>query len=156
MARPSGAESSSYLWKENGHYRLKKNTGSNPATPRSRHYPYKQPLQEESTENSVTFICLHIIHMTQWSVPNIYAYVRVRTFLCWVIKYTYTYLLTEPSPSWGAANCPAIQELPNSLWKPKVQYRVHKSPPLVPILSHIHPILSVTNHRQNPSEPNCF
>jgi hypothetical protein len=54
-----------------------------------------------------------------------------------------TYLLTELSPSWGAANCAAPQELPSILWNTKVQYRVHKSPPLVPILSHIHPIHSI-------------
>jgi hypothetical protein len=56
---------------------------------------------------------------------------------------TTTYLLTELSPSWEAINCAAPQELPSILWNPKVQYRVHKSPPLVPILSHIHPILSL-------------
>jgi hypothetical protein len=48
-----------------------------------------------------------------------------------------TYLLTELSPSWGAANCAAPQELPSILCNPKVQFRVHKSPPLVPILSRI-------------------
>jgi hypothetical protein len=42
-----------------------------------------------------------------------------------------TYLLTELSPSWRAANCAATQELPSILWNPKVQYRVHRSPPLV-------------------------
>jgi hypothetical protein len=55
-------------------------------------------------------------------------------------SYLLTYLLTELSPSWEAANCAATQEPPSILWNPKVHHRVHKSPPMVPILSQIHPV----------------
>jgi hypothetical protein len=46
----------------------------------------------------------------------------------------------ELSPSWEAASCASAQEIPNILRKPKVHYRVHKSPLLVSILNHTNPI----------------
>jgi hypothetical protein len=47
---------------------------------------------------------------------------------------------TQLSPPWEVASCAATQEIPSSIWNTQVYYRVHKSPPLVPILNQNDPV----------------
>jgi len=46
----------------------------------------------------------------------------------------------DQSPFWDAKRFQASQEIPYILLYPKVHYRVHNSPPPIPILRQISPV----------------
>jgi hypothetical protein len=52
----------------------------------------------------------------------------------------------QQSPSWEANSTSANQEILRVLWNPKVHYRIHNSPPPVPILGQISAVHASLSH----------
>ena len=55
----------------------------------------------------------------------------------------------EQSPFWETNTSLASQEIRRVLWNPKVHYRIHKTPPPVPILNQINPVHAASFHFLN-------
>ena len=69
------------------------------------------------------------------------SYIAKTTALIYLLTYSF-----EQTPSSEANRFSARQEIPCTLWNPKVHYRNHNREPPVPILSQFDPVTTPTSH----------
>ena len=112
---------------------------------------YSILLFRSATDDVILLNCSLLKYTDTFSLNSYYP---TETVLFSLLPSFTTYLLTfsiQHSPSWGADQFSANQEIPRILRTPKVHYRIHKWTPSVPILRQLDPVRPLIPLPEDPS-----